>query len=596
MSVPKSNQSHLKKENLYIFDVNKTILNSLQLSKFNKQGEEEVFESEDKQKDNIKRKDEFMPITPKSNISFCSTCATEVEGRYHFKTDLHNFNLKRSLNGDNVVNEDQFNVEELAESDASISGSDSEEEEEELESIGEESGPVVQMNNSPFYLFSSSELKDENEGKLLAGYKCLFDLKEDPVNQLKTSLPNSVSDKTAIIMIGGGHFAAAIISHTRLKNQTFNKKLALSLNAQQVNLLKQKTFHRYTTRRKQGGSQAAHDQSGGNAHSAGASIRRYNEMALEKEVKDLIESWKNDINECKHIFIKSNLLNRKIIVNSGSCIKPKDPRIMKLPFNTKRPTTSELKRSWAEISYLKIVDTPTDNLELLKEQEKQLKQLKTLKNSKKQEQTPSSVDEDKDPEYLKSEELISLIKKSKVPAILMFLKKNNISINDPLQPVSKFQGMTPLHYASQQGFKQAVLSLLTNLKADPLKETNFNKTPAQLSNDEVILDQFRLARHRLGETYTDWEKASVGEPLSKDDIIEKEVRIKEVEGKEVESAMEAQLEKLRLEKEENRKKDKKVGNLSTNTEANEMEGMSDLQKRAYMREVRARAAEARMKK
>ena len=603
MSETKSNSSYIKKENLYVFDLNKNILNSLESAKLHNNNDNSIIESEENklQEENvIKTEEEFNPVKPKLDINFCSSCKIEIQGRDHFKTDLHNYNLKKILSGENIMDESHFNVENVVDSDASISGSDDdddeEEEEEGLDTISEEVDEY-KINNSPFFLFTSHLLKDDNENKLLAGYKCFFNSSDDPVYQLKTNIPNSVGDKSAIIMIGGGHFAAAIISHTRLKNQTFNKKSPLSLNAQQVNLLKQKTFHRYTTRRKQGGSQSANDQAGGNAHSAGASIRRYNEQALDKEVRELIESWKNDLAECKYIFVKANVTNKKIIVNNDSCIKPKDPRIMKLPFNTKRPTTSELKRSWAELSYLKIVDKPTDNIELLKEKARKQKELQSLKNSKQKQSTPVPNEENvKDPDYLKSEELIALLKKSKVPAIILFLKKNKISINDPLKPETKFQSMTPLHYASQQGFKQGVLSLLTNLKADPLIETNFGMTAAQLAKDDIIKQQFQLARYKLGESYTDWEKAKVGEPLSKDDIIEKDMKEKEEEGQEVERAMEAQLEKLRLQKEEARKNDKKVGSLNNNTEANTMEGMTDIQKRAYMREVRARAAEARMKK
>jgi hypothetical protein len=67
-----------------------------------------------------------------------------------------------------------------------------------------------------------------------------------------------------LIMSGGGHFAAAVFD-----NRTGE-------------IVVHKTFHRYITRRGQGGVQSALDQSKGNAKSAGATIRRYNEAALEK--------------------------------------------------------------------------------------------------------------------------------------------------------------------------------------------------------------------------------------------------------------------------------------------------------------------------
>jgi len=67
-----------------------------------------------------------------------------------------------------------------------------------------------------------------------------------------------------IIMCVGGHFAAAIFERDKC--------------------VKHKTIHRYTTRRKQGGSQSSKDNRSATApQSAGAGIRRYNEKKL-KEV------------------------------------------------------------------------------------------------------------------------------------------------------------------------------------------------------------------------------------------------------------------------------------------------------------------------
>lgn len=66
----------------------------------------------------------------------------------------------------------------------------------------------------------------------------------------------------AIIMLGGGHFAAAI----------FNG----------LSPILHKTFHCYTVRSGQGGTQSGKDGKSGGSHpkSAGASLRRYNEQAL----------------------------------------------------------------------------------------------------------------------------------------------------------------------------------------------------------------------------------------------------------------------------------------------------------------------------
>ncbi len=66
----------------------------------------------------------------------------------------------------------------------------------------------------------------------------------------------------AVLMCSGGHFAGAVFD---------GEQAVVS-----------KTFHRYTTRRKQGGAQSANDQAKGKARSGGAMIRRYNERALQQ--------------------------------------------------------------------------------------------------------------------------------------------------------------------------------------------------------------------------------------------------------------------------------------------------------------------------
>jgi hypothetical protein len=65
--------------------------------------------------------------------------------------------------------------------------------------------------------------------------------------------------KWAVLMLGGGHFAGAVfVSGAAVVH---------------------KTFHCYTVRAKQGGSQSSADNRSGTSHpkSAGASLRRYNQ-------------------------------------------------------------------------------------------------------------------------------------------------------------------------------------------------------------------------------------------------------------------------------------------------------------------------------
>lgn len=70
----------------------------------------------------------------------------------------------------------------------------------------------------------------------------------------------TVNSQWSLLMLGGGHFAGAVFK---------GKEPFLH-----------KTFHCYTVRAGQGGSQGTRDNRGSQPKSAGASLRRYNESAL----------------------------------------------------------------------------------------------------------------------------------------------------------------------------------------------------------------------------------------------------------------------------------------------------------------------------
>ena len=169
------------------------------------------------------------------------------------------------------------------------------------------------------------------------------DVQENPVALLRyqqiPSPPAKAPKRTiAMIMIGGGHFAAIIAS--------LNPKVVRSQGQEerQIDILASKTFHRYTTRRKQGGGQSAYDSAQGQAHSAGSSLRRYNEAALQKEVKDLLASWKEALELCDFIFIRATGSgNRRTLFGyEGAVLKNNDGRIRGFPFTTRRPVNSTM--------------------------------------------------------------------------------------------------------------------------------------------------------------------------------------------------------------------------------------------------------------
>ena len=88
----------------------------------------------------------------------------------------------------------------------------------------------------------------------------------------------------ALFMVAGGHFAGAVVRVSRSEGEEedtgVTKKGKSKKPKPDTEVLKHKTFHRYTTRRKQGGSQSVNDNSKSKAVSAGAMLRRYGEQAL----------------------------------------------------------------------------------------------------------------------------------------------------------------------------------------------------------------------------------------------------------------------------------------------------------------------------
>lgn len=192
---------------------------------------------------------------------------------------------------------------------------------------------------SPLIWFASQILPQPTS---LGIYRAMFDeedLQEDPIallryKQIPTTTTKPHRRTVALMMIGGGHFAAIIASLIPkiIKNHQ-------SQEERQIDVLASKTFHRYTTRRKQGGAQSANDNAKGNAHSAGATIRRHNEAALQKEVRELLASWKDELEKCELIFIRATgTSNRRMLFGyEGAILKNNDGRIRGFPFTTRRP-------------------------------------------------------------------------------------------------------------------------------------------------------------------------------------------------------------------------------------------------------------------
>ncbi|KAG0242435.1 GPI inositol deacylase [Actinomortierella wolfii] len=311
--------------------------------------------------------------------------------------------------------------------------------------------------------------KQENDGEGEHGEKKNDDKEgeEDKSAIVAQPDPQPTARYWTMILIGGGHFAGMIVD---LAGTT-------TLHGREMKIIHHKTFHRYTVRRKQGGSQATH----GIANSAGARIRMYNEKALRDEVREQLNAWGKWIERSECVFIHAPGHNRRTLLYEGSVLTNayRSGRLRSLPFMTRRPTLKELKRAYTELSTIKVSILSE---EMLKELE--AKEQEELERALEERASASTPDPEKQkivehvekppvqevpPELLK---LVDLVKRGRAEAVSNHLLKHGI---DPSQllPVAANgeydirRTPTILHLASVHGHASVVKILLETHHADP---------------------------------------------------------------------------------------------------------------------------------
>ena len=203
--------------------------------------------------------------------------------REHLKTDWYRYNLQRSTRGLPPVTETAF--DELVENDAlgdELSGSDSE---------GEDEDEATNGSSAAARPDGRVALRDSTGAVFLAWRAALLPAGAAAADVPLADLPQCLRALAAlrprpvwvVILCRGDHFAAAVLE---LQEPPKNSKRAEDA----VKVLAHKTFHRYVTRRKQGGRQSAADGAK-SIKSAGSSIRRHNEAMLNKEIRELLHAW-----------------------------------------------------------------------------------------------------------------------------------------------------------------------------------------------------------------------------------------------------------------------------------------------------------------
>lgn len=417
-------------------------------------------------------------------------------------------------------------------------------------------------------------------------------------------LPSTMTSPSVFMcMIGGGHFAGLIVSLAPKLG-----KQATGTEQRQAIVIAHKTFHRYTTRRKQGGAQSANDSAKGAAHSAGSSLRRYNEVALEQEIRALLAEWKDLISNAQLIFVRSTgSSNRRILFGSydGQVLRQNDPRIRTFPFSTRRATQAELMRAFVELTRVKIsqIDEAAFTAATAAAQSEAVQSASQVKPAAVPKPKASKEEEEAS---LHTSQLQALIRRSKAPTLLSYLASNSLSPNYTFHPPStqaNHHAPIPLHLASSINSSAVVLALLAKAGADPTLPNGEGRVAFDLAGDRATRDAFRIARSELGEDKWDWNSAHVPPALSKAEAEKRDAREKaEVEKAET-KRRKAEEERLRREQPavdpSPKKGGKALGAVPKTAEERREEdarGMTPETRMRVERERRARAAEERMRR
>ncbi|THH01046.1 hypothetical protein EW026_g1577 [Hermanssonia centrifuga] len=289
------------------------------------------------------------------NICLAAVFADVNEQRTHYRSDWHRYNVKIRLNGGSPVGEAQFAqlVDGLEDSiSGSESSSDSDVDSDDAVSAlvhktkrlhcptkSDDESPSSTGPNTPLIWFHSPPSTQLGIYKVLYPTHVLSQHSPQEYLEALKAMQSRIEGEGrtwALFMVAGGHFAGAVVRVQRPEDDEENEDGKASKKGKQkkpkpdTEVLKHKTFHRYTTRRKQGGSQGANDNAKTKAVSAGAMLRRYGEQALRDDIRNLIADWADEIDGCE-----------------------RDDRLRTFPFPTRRPTQSELNRCLLELTRVK---------------------------------------------------------------------------------------------------------------------------------------------------------------------------------------------------------------------------------------------------
>ncbi|KAG6817531.1 hypothetical protein H0H87_007499 [Tephrocybe sp. NHM501043] len=428
----------------------------------------------------------------------CNVCegaafVTLDDQRAHFRSDWHRYNVKTRLAGGTSVTESVFSqlVEALEDS---LSGSES-------SSEGDDSSDTDTIDNlvnktkRKTRSYSSDDDRTRNVPQTaltwfhsppstqIGVYKALYSDPKDTSNyheELRDMQQSSEEGRTwAMFMVAGGHFAGAIVRVSRPAEDEGDEGKSRKKKTQKprpdTEVLLHKTFHRYTTRRKQGGGQSTNDNAKGNAKSAGAQLRRYGEQSLRDDIRHLLMEWAEELNACERIWIRASGSNRKIFIGyDDALISRGDDRLRTFPFPTRRPTQSELARCLLELTRVKVTHFTE---EALREQDEAY--IQSLPKPKSVPTAPGFEPEKPKPVKMSKEEealrekwsrLLEMVTKGRLEILKSFWEREGPTFGSIDVRIPEWTGerrVTLLQAATQAGHEDLTRWLLDEAHADP---------------------------------------------------------------------------------------------------------------------------------
>ncbi|CAE6513608.1 unnamed protein product [Rhizoctonia solani] len=605
--------------------------------------------------------------TPSCTFCLGANLSDVKEQRSHFRSDWHRYNVKMRLQdaSHQPVSEEQFTklVEDLAESlsgsESSTNSSSSEDavsallhkkQKRGIDHAQLDDNDMPNLPRSPIAWFqAANDYPDTQFGV----YTALFPTGTEPTNYVKALQDlqtESPEDRLwTMLATAGGHFAGLVVRVKIPRQGGTKSKKAVP----EMEIIKHKTFHRYTTRRKQGGSQSVNDNAKGPAKSAGAQLRRYGEQALREDIQGLLDEWSEDVRNSERIFFRASVSNRKMFWDwENSPIKKGDDRLRTFPFPTRRPTQAELMRCLVELTRVKVSHLSEDALRAL--EESQRASLPKPKAPITKAPVPEKPAKEKPITMSKEEELardrwrrlIDMIVKGRIDPLKTFWEKNSdtITANTMIPEWAQAQetrGLcTLLQVASAAGQEAVTRWLLEDQRADPtipipcgaVAISSLPTVSDSESEAPRVAEQIRKAYHAAGNRSTrnvfrraayahpDWynwkEDASVSSVLSPEMEAERDkkktARRANLKDKlrEREKAREeqARAEELATKEAEAREREaaaraklnapaigpQRLGGSGGSSGANSMAGLTPEMRAKIERERRARAAEARL--